>query len=380
MKIVQTNKAYYPKVGGIETTIRTLSEGFVKDYGANVDVLACNHTRYFKKIDKTINGVNVSYMATLGFFSSLPISPGYFQALLKLKGDILHIHQPFPLADLTLEFFPQLKKNFSKIITSWHCDITRQKWALPIYGKYIHRFLKSVDKITVSNPNLVENSDFLPSYKDKCVVIPHGINLGWANSGVEINYFSENPTLNYNNKIILFVGRLVIYKGVEYLIEAMQYVSNASLIIIGSGPLEKNLLNRISILKLNSRISIIPEVDDKTLQHYYKSCDLFVLPSINKTEAYGLVQIEAMACGKPVICTNLATGTTFINQHRKTGLVVPPKNSKALADSINKLISDKSLRDSLGSNAKNRAISEFTSEKMVKRTYDLYLELLKDSL
>lgn len=378
MKIVQTNKAYYPKVGGIETTVKNLSEGLVKQYNAKVEVLVCNHTTELKKNEKIINGVIVKYLPTYGFISSLPISPGYSKSLLNLSGDILHIHEPFPLADLTLEFFPSLRKNFSKIITSWHCDITRQKWALPFYGKYIHKFLRNVDKITVSNPSLIENSDFLPSYRDKCVVIPHGLNLNWATLPSDFNFSLKNLQLNNNKKLILFVGRLVLYKGIEYLIDALKLVENASAIIIGSGPLEKSLRNKIKTLEIDYKVKIIPEVDEKTLQEYYKLCDVFVLPSINKTEAYGLVQIEAMACGKPVICTDLATGTTFINKHNVTGLVVPPQDAKSLAQAINKIITDEDLMMTFGVNGRKRAFLEFTSNKMVQSTYELYKELVKD--
>ncbi len=377
MRIVQTNKAYFPKVGGIETTITTLAEGFVNMYNYDVEALVCNHVSKLNKTDKIINGVSVRYAPTWGFFSSLPLSPSYIWHLLKLKGDILHIHEPFPLADLTMEFFPRLRKNFPKIVTSWHCDITRQKWALPVYGRFIHSFLKKVDRIIVSNPNLMNNSEFLPHYKDKCEVIPIGINIDWAKTQLESdNLFDELFNRKTDTKL-LFVGRLVHYKGIEYLIDAMQQVPNAVLIILGSGPLEKALMTRISKLKLEQRIKIINEVNEETLHNYFKSCDQFILPSINQTETYGIVQIEAMACGKPVVCTELGTGTSYLNQNNKTGFVVPPSDSKALADAINKLINDNELCLRFGNEGKERAFSEFTSEKMITRTYKLYESILE---
>ena len=378
MKIVQTNKAYYPKIGGIETVVKTLSEGFVNEYDDEVEVLACNHKVYSKKIEKIINKVKVTYLPTFSFALSLPISPSYPRELLKTYGDILHIHEPFPLADLTLEILPKLRKNFSKIVTSWHCDITRQKWALPLYGKYIHKFLNVVDKIIVSNPPLIENSEFLRHYKSKCEVIPIGIHLDWTKTKLESEVQDKIRRKSDDNFMILFVGRLVIYKGIEYLIEAMQFVENATLVIIGSGSLEKSLKKLIVELNLESKIKMIPEVDEKTLQDYYKACDIFVLPSINETEAYGIVQIEAMACGKPLICTELGTGTSYINKHNLTGLVVPPKDSKVLAQTINETIKNVELRSKWGSNGRTRAFELFTSDKMVKQTHQLYLDLFKD--
>ena len=118
-------------------------------------------------------------------------------------------------------------------------------------------------------------------------------------------------------------------------------------------------------------------MDEETLHSFYEACDIFVLPSVEKSETYGIVQIEAMACGTPVICTELRTGTTFINQHGMTGLVVPPRDSKALAEAINNLANNISLRAELGKNARQRALNELTAEKMVERTYKVYNDLLK---
>ena len=218
MKIIQTNKAYFPKVGGIETTITTLSEGLVNSFNADVTALVCNANSSFNNSQKTLNGVRVEYISTFGFISSLPISPGYFYALSKLKGDILHIHEPFPWADLSVSIFSRIRNNFSRIIVSWHSDIIRQRWVLSFYRKHIHKFLEISDKIIVSNPSLINNSEFLPKYKNKCEIIPIGIDLNWVNK----NSNSALSKVESNKISLLFVGRLVYYKGVEYLIESMK--------------------------------------------------------------------------------------------------------------------------------------------------------------
>jgi glycosyltransferase involved in cell wall biosynthesis len=132
----------------------------------------------------------------------------------------------------------------------------------------------------------------------------------------------------------------------------------------------------VRTLNLEKRIHILPEVDEETLHSFYEACDMFVLPSVEKSETYGIVQIEAMACGKPIICTELNTGTTFINQQGTTGLVVPPRDSKSLAEAIKNLAYDDSLRCDLGEKARQRALSEFTAEKMVERTFKVYNDLL----
>jgi glycosyltransferase involved in cell wall biosynthesis len=377
MKIVQTNKAYYPKVGGIETTITNLSEGLVKNHKISVEVLTCNNQRSTEYVKKKLNGVEVTYLPTFGFVASLPISVAYLNSLSRLTGDILHVHEPFPWADLSYVFSSKIRKNFLRLVVSWHSDIVRQKWALSFYRPYIHKFLKLADKILVSNANLIEYSEYLPEYKSKCEVIPLGAKLDWVNNSSNRSDRVKKIKSKYTSPLVLFVGRLVYYKGIQYLIDAIKQVPDVSLVIIGSGPLKKELLNQIQNLNLEKRIHILPEVDEETLRSFYEACDMFVLPSVEKSETYGIVQIEAMACGKPVICTELRTGTTFINQHGTTGLVVPPRNSKALAEAINNLANNVSLRDELGKNARQRALNELTAEKMVERTYKVYLDLLR---
>ena len=376
MRIVQTNKAYYPKVGGIETTITNLSEGLVKQYNVSVEVLTCNNQRSTEYVKKKLNGVEITYLPTFGFVASLPISFAYMNSLSKLTGDILHVHEPFPWADLSYLFSKKIRSNFRKLVVSWHSDIVRQKWALSFYRPYIHKFLKLADKILVSNKNLIEFSEYLPEYKSKCEVIPLGAKLDWVDKSESRKDQVQKIKITYNPPMVLFVGRLVYYKGIQYLIDAINQVPDVSLVIIGSGPLKKELLNQIQNLNLEKRIHILPEVDEETLHSFYEACDIFVLPSVEKSETYGIVQIEAMACGKPVICTELNTGTTFINQDGVTGLVVSPRNPVELSEAIRKLLADSSLRSKLGENARRRALNEFTAEKMVERTYKVYNDLL----
>lgn len=248
---------------------------------------------------------------------------------------------------------------------------------MSFYRPYIHKFLKLADKILVSNKNLIEFSEYLPDYKSKCEVIPLGAKLDWINNSNKRTDLVKKIKNDYTSPLVLFVGRLVYYKGIQYLINAINQVPNVSLVIIGSGPLKKELLNQIQNLNLEKRIHILPEVDEHTLHSFYEACDIFVLPSVEKSETYGIVQIEAMACGKPVICTELKTGTTFINQDGVTGLVVSPRSSVELSVAITKLVADSSLRSKFGENARKRAFNEFSSEKMVKRTLSVYRDLLK---
>ena len=176
-------------------------------------------------------------------------------------------------------------------------------------------------------------------------------------------------------KIVLFVGRLSYYNGVEYLIEAMQSV-NAKLLIDGDGKSREKLENMTVSLGLEERVKFLGKVSNEMLKYCYQICDVFVLPSVEPAEAFGLVQLEAMAYGKPVINTLLPTGVPFVSIDGKTGLTVEPRNSKALSDAINKLLSDDELRKKFGIQARNRVVENFTVDKMNEKILKVYQELM----
>lgn len=178
----------------------------------------------------------------------------------------------------------------------------------------------------------------------------------------------QGPTL-------LFVGRLCYYKGVEYLIEAMAHV-DANLVIIGDGELRSELEERTVELSIAHRVFFLGRCSDDELRVWYRLCDLFVLPSVEPSEAFALVQVEAMAAGKPVINTNLPSGVPFVSLHGKTGLTVEPRNSSQLADAINRILSDEDLAREFSINARERVLELFTVDRMLDSIYSLYLQLL----
>jgi rhamnosyl/mannosyltransferase len=377
MKILHTSKAYAPLVGGVETTVTTLAEGLSRVDGIENEVLVCNHERSLRSLKKTINGIPVTYAPSWGSVASLPISPTYPFSLAAVKADILHIHAPFPLADLSILFYPGILKNFGHVILSWYGEIVRQRWALPLYGPMIHRVLGKMERILVSAPGLIDVSDYLPPYRSRCEVIPLGLNLDWTRlAHTRVDRVREIRE-ECGTPLVLFVGRLVYYKGLSYLVEAMRMVPEASLAIVGSGPLRDRLMSDIARAGLSERITVFPQAPVDELHAFYEACDLLVLPSTATSESYGLVQVEAMASGKPAVSTRIGTGVPFVNQDGITGLTVPPRDSRALADAIRKLVRDPDLRSTLGNNAMNRAFTEFSASQMVERTARVYESLMR---
>jgi glycosyltransferase involved in cell wall biosynthesis len=379
MRILQTNKAYAPHVGGVETTVTILAEGLTARNGLDVQVLVCNPRRSLTLRTCKINGVTVTYAPRWGSVASLPISPSFLPQLARMHGDILHVHEPFPLVDLSLALFPRIRRQFRKIVVTWHSDIVRQRWALSLYRPFIERFLPLVDRILVSSPALIENSDFLRPYRDRCEVIPLGVDLRWTHNRATRAHRVDEIRKLTGTPLVLFVGRLVYYKGLQYLIEAVNSLADAKLVIIGSGPLKAQVDAQVAALGLGDRVTILPHLANEELYAYYEACDLLVLPSTERSEAYGLVQIEAMASGKPVVSTDIKTGTTFVNCNGVTGLTVPPRDAPALARAVNEILHNDDLRMRLGRQAQERALRDFTAEKMVERTLDLYTRLLATS-
>jgi len=369
MKILQIVKYYYPNFGGVENYTRQIVLGLKDRSDIALQVLTANK-KPRTVIDQT-DGIRTVRVARFGEKFSVPLSPTFPFWLLKQKADILHFQMPFPLA----EFSEILAKKRTKIVVSWHSDIVKQDLARRIFEPFLLRFLDRVDKILVATPNHITSSLYLPYFKDKCEIVPYGLDLERF-AKIAPNEPKVTALRNKaNGPLILFVGRLVYYKGLEYLISAMKDVE-ANLLIVGEGPLKQKLLAQIKGLGLENKVSILDKVGHAELPYYYQACDVFVLPSIANSEAFGLVQVEAMACGKPVISTDLPTGVSYVNQDKVTGLTVPTKDSSSLAEAINDLLNDSEKRQKYGANGYQRAFSLYNKDQLAKNVYKIYSELM----
>lgn len=369
-KVLQINKLYCPWIGGVEKVVQEIAEG-LRDK-VDMKVLVCEPKR--KGRDEIINGVRVSRAGSLGIFFSMPVSLSFplFLRRLSKDRDILHFHMPFPLGDIS--YF--LTRPRGRIVIWWHSDVVRQRNILSLYRPLLKKFLSRVDKIIVATPWHIESSSFLKDFRNKCEIIPFGIDIRRFGLNENAQEKVGNVRDKYGSKIILFVGRLIYYKGVEYLLHAMKDI-DANLILIGEGPL-RNYLQQLTIkLGIEKKIFFLGNLENEETPIYYHSCCTFILPSIANSEAFGLVQLEAMACGKPVINTSLPTGVPWVSIDGMTGITVPPKNSEALARAINKLLQEADLREKYGKNAIKRVQEQFTIERMLNRIYHVYKELME---
>jgi len=368
LKVLQVYKDYYPPVvGGVEGHINLLANG-LKDRGIKVEVLVSN-TRAKLEIEK-INGIRVIKVPQLGRFASAPLNASLSTWVRRLgkEADVIHFHFPNP----TGEMASLLAGLNNKIVVTYHSDIIRQAKLAKVYSPFLRRFLKNSEVIIATSPPYVESSEVLRHFRDKCRVIPFGIDL----SRFAPNHNTERQVAairqNYEGPIALFIGKFRYYKGLYVLLEAMKMVQG-SLLLVGIGPMERDLKKRVAVDDdLRGKVFFLGELSDEDVGNHLHACDVFVFPSIFRSEAFGIVLLEAMGCGKPLVSTELGTGTSFVNQHQETGLVVPPNDVKALAGAINYLFVNTEVRERFGKTAKARVEKYFCLDRMIDdviRTY-----------
>ena len=370
MKILHLGKYYPPHFGGIEKVNYDLVEG-LNELGYSTDEICFNEE--FANIFEE-RKYKVYRAANLFKLNSTPFSFSIIKILRRIHHhyDIIHIHLPNPTGAIAL----QLVNFKGKIVVHWHSDIIKQKILKKFYAPFQKALLKRADRIIVTSPPYLEGSDDLMEFKNKCEIIPIGID--------ETELICDEQFLSilretYRDKRIIFsVGRLIYYKGFKYLIDAAKNLPDDFLILIGgTGELYDELQNQITTNHLESRVKLLGKIPADKLACYYKLCDVYCLPSSEKSEAFGVVQLEAMSFGKPLISTNIPfSGVPWINEHGNTGLVVPPKNSEALTEAIKLILSDQKTKEKFGSMAHHKFLKEFTAEKMCQRTANLYKSLL----
>lgn len=366
MRVLHIYKDYPPVVGGIENHLRLLAEGQARR-GLDVTVLVTSPGR---STTVTVeNDVRVIRAARWATVSSAPLSVELFRWMRRLTADVTHLHFPYPIGELALL---TLGRRRTTILT-YHSDIIRQRWLGRAYRPFLWRLLHRVDRIIATSPQYVQSSRYLRAVADKCTVVPLAIDPR-PFLQVDPQQVAE-VRRRFGEPLLLFVGRLRYYKGLEYLLQAMRQI-DATLLVIGSGPMATAWQHRARDGVPAGRVHFLGDVPDAALPAYYAAADVFVLPASHRSEAYGLVQLEAMAAGTPVVSTEVGTGTSFVNRDGETGFVVPARDPQALAQAIQRLLADEHLRRTMGERGRERVLSEFTVDRMVERVLQVYREVL----
>lgn len=377
MKILHVYKDYAPILGGIENHIRWQAEGMCAR-GHDVSVLVTNLTAH--TTHEVVDGVPVTKCARHLNVSSAPVAAALPFYLRRLGGDadIVHLHAPYPPGELS----QLLAQAGRRTVITYHSDIIKQATMLRFYAPFLRQILKRADQILVSNPPYVQSSPFLrpiaAKNPAKIKVVHFGIDLQRFTPTSAVTQRSAELRAQFGpGPLILFVGRLRYYKGVDVLVRAMAQVNGARCLIVGNGPEEERIRALVTELGLADRVSLSGSLLDADLPAIYHAADLFVLPSIHRSESLGIVLLEAMATGLPLISTELGTGTSYVNRHGETGLVVSPGDIDALASAINRLLGNEDLRRQFGEAALRCARQDFSLTQMLDATEQVYQSLLK---
>jgi glycosyltransferase involved in cell wall biosynthesis len=369
MKVVHIFKDCYPPVtGGIEQHMNLLCRWLAR----TIDVAILAPSRSLRRTEQRLENVRIIRIPEFGRYASVPFCPTAPWELRSLRPNVSHLHFPNPMGDLT-----QLlgAANMPFVIT-YHADIIKQKAFVPLYRPVLRLLFKKARKIIFSAGENIPASPLLSAYQHKFAVIPFGVEIDCFRLRDGEDTEVEAVRRKLGGSIILFVGAARYYKGLDVLLRAMTAVKG-NLVIAGRDTQDPSLKRTAADLDIADRVLFCGEVSPERLRILLNAADIFVLPSIDRCETFGIGQLEAMACSKPVVSTDLPTGVRSVNRHDQTGLVVPPGAPDELAGALNLLLSDPFLRSKFGSAARLLVEREFGVDRMVSRTIEVYREVLQ---
>lgn len=371
MKIFHVGKYFPPVPGGIETLLKRLLDA-TSDKVENVVVVANDKDR--DEIDRC-DGYEVHRLARKGEILLNPVVPGmpsFIRKVLRGGVDVVALHFPNLMAAVAYLAARPLGGP-EKLVVFYHSEVVFDRFPWSVMGRAYYMFekifLRRADRIVVAAPNMVEQSPQLPPFREKVSILHYAMEEGWAELSAAEREESDAIRRAHGDRIVLFVGRLVPYKGTDTLITAAREI-RGTILLAGDGPLRPHLRERIDREGLSGKVVLAGRVP--RLKPYYAASALFVLPSVSHLEAFGIVQMEAMAFGKPSVSSDLPTGVTYINLAGETGLTFPVGDAGRLAETVNRLLDDAELRARLGRNARERVLREFSAESVGRKAVEMY--------
>ncbi len=367
MRVLELGKYYYPYMGGIEQHLYVLSnelKGRVR-----LEVIVANTAR--RTARDQVDGVSVTRCGSFAHIASTSLSASMVFELSRRPYDVLHLHLPNPMG--VASYLASKKPNPHRLVVTYHSDVVRQRVLAKALAPLVESVLRRANTIIATSPNYVESSEVLQRFREKTVVIPYGIDLDLYRNTPERQAEAQAIRSRLGGgPLLLAVGRLIYYKGFEVAIRALANLPSAHLVIIGDGPLRGELEALARTLGVAARVTLAGDVHNNRIAPYYLASDLYLLPSIARSEAFGIVQIEALAAGLPVINTSLPSGVPFVSRDGETGLTVPPGDPNALAAAVQRLLEDSPLRARFGSAGRVRAEQEFSKETLARRLLAVY--------
>lgn len=367
MKVLHFYKTYYPdSVGGVEQVIFQIASG-VADLGISTDVLSLSRNASMQPVDL---GSHLAHKAKLDLQVA---STGFSLSALRMyrelarEADIVHYHFPWPFMDLV-----HLASRLNKpSLVTYHSDIVRQAVLLQLYRPLMHRFLGSVDAIVATSPNYLHSSPVLRRHEQKTRVIPIGLDKAAYPQPSQAR--REHWQKRFGERFFLFVGVLRYYKGLHILLAAMKGAPY-KLVIVGAGPVEEELKAQAQHAGLDN-VFFVGAVSDEDKVALLDLCYAVTFPSHLRSEAFGISLLEGAMYGKPMISSEISTGTSYINKHEQTGLVVPPSDPTAFRQAMDRLWANPEQVERMGRQAEERYWEFFTAKRMAESYQNLYQQL-----
>ena len=372
MKVLQLCKFFSPVAGGMEAVVFELAEGLSRR-GVEVDVLCADLGRQTVR-EKRVAGYGVTRVGSWGRLNATSVAPALLGEFRRAQRgcDIVHVHMPDPLAALAVRLAPPT----ARLVVHWHSDVVRQRIARVVYAPLQAWLLRRADAVIATSAAYAASSPWLRRCAGKTTVVPIGIsdNAGRRDASAA----AEIRRRFGNRKIVFSLGRMSPYKGFDVLIDAAARLSGDCIVVVGGeGELLERHRRSVAARGLTEKIVFVGGISDEELPTYFEAARVFCLASTLRSEAYGVVLVEAMAMSTPVVATDIAgSGVPWVNQSGVTGLNVPPGDSRALAEALAKIIDDDALAARFGQAARQRYLGYLTAEGMVDSTVRLYNRLI----
>ena len=369
LRVLHVGKFYPPVSGGMERVLQLVCDGEKSEVETSVLVAGTER----RTVRETIGDVRVTRAASIGMAGSVAVCPTLPLLLSRERADVIVIHEPNPMALLAYA----LVRPPGKLIVWFHSEVVREPWKYALFYKpwFVHA-MRRASRVIVASPPMA-GAEQLRGFEEKTVVIPYGVDARMVSSSAATDARAAQLRRSHPGTLILFVGRMVPYKGLDVLLHAMVDVP-ATAVLVGDGPQRGRLEALARELGISSKVIFAGELEERELTAWYRACDIFALPSTTRAEAFGVVQAEAMICGKPVVSTRLPTGVPWVNLDGESGIVVPPGDRAALSIALRTLTSDPQMRLRMGAAARERAEQEFTAARMVQRVVSLYRDVAAD--
>lgn len=376
MKIAQVTPYFHPHIGGVESNVYNISKNLLK-LGHEVTVFT---SLYDKALPATedFEGLHIIRSKQLMNIFLTPVTPSLKADLVKDKWDIVHTHAPPPLSSYYVAVAKN-KAHFPTVMT-YHCDPE-----IPIRGggtiTGFYRYtlgnytFRRMDLVLAETETYAATSRAI--WNTNAKVIPPGVDTERFNPSVSGDAIREKHGLG-SSKVVLFVGRLTFHKGVNHLIDAAAIYKDAKYLIVGGGPMEESLKRQAAQSPNSKNIIFAGKASDNELPHYYAACDVLVLPSITRLEAFGLVMLEALSCGRPIITSDMP-GMREVVMDGVDGLLAEPLDSHDIAEKIRTLLENDELRKRFGANGRKKVEEKFTWARVTKMTEEAYTKVLHRS-